>query len=124
MMNNVYNQETLATIRTLLALERNYMAEERTHYAELRTGMALTVFGPIAGTFIAYFLQIFDIKTSGLFDILDFIFFILLTLIGAYISILSNKKLKIIRKKRDLLNEYKLIILDKPEEFYNLYKKL
>jgi len=47
-------QEILAEIRTLLALERNYLAEERTSRAEFRTGLALTVIAPAASTLIAY----------------------------------------------------------------------
>jgi len=35
-------QEILAKIRTLLALERNYLAEQRTAFAEFRIGLALT----------------------------------------------------------------------------------
>jgi len=53
-MTEPTEQEILAKLRTLLALERNYLAEERTALAEFRTGLALTVIAPAASTVHAY----------------------------------------------------------------------
>ena len=55
-MDEVKENEVVAKIRTLLALERNFLAEERTALAEFRNGLALAVIGPTVSTIIAYIL--------------------------------------------------------------------
>jgi hypothetical protein len=47
-------QTALATIRTLLAYERNYQSIERTQLAQLRTGLSLALITPPAAATLAY----------------------------------------------------------------------
>jgi uncharacterized membrane protein YidH (DUF202 family) len=98
-------QEILAIIRTLLALERNFLAEERTCLAELRTGLTLTVIGPSLSTFLAFIFANLAFEKALLFDLANFTFFSILTIIGIRISILSRSKLKEIRRMKKALKE-------------------
>ena len=98
-------QEILSIIRTLLALERNFLAEERTCLAELRTGLTLTVIGPSLSTFIAFIFTNLAFEEVILFDLANFTFFSILTVIGIRISIRSRSKLKEIRKMKKALKE-------------------
>ena len=98
-------QEILAKIRTLLALERNYLAEERTELAEFRTGLALTVIAPAASTVIAYIFSHLQAERALLFDALNFTFFAILTIWGIWISFRSRSKLNKIRKKKMILKD-------------------
>ena len=92
-------QEMLAKIRTLLALERNYLAEERTALAEFRTGLALTVIGPAASTVLAYIFAGLPTEQAIIFDLINFAFFSILTIIGIWTSFRSRSKLKMIKQK-------------------------
>ena len=98
-------QEILSTIRTLLALERNFLAEERTCLAELRTGLTLTVIGPSLSTFLAFIFTSLAFEKALLFDLTNFTFFSILTVIGIRLSIRSRSKLKEIRRMKKALKE-------------------
>lgn len=120
-MNEVNEQEVLAKIRTLLALERNYLAEERTAMAEFRNGLALTVIGPTMSTIIAYILSVFTVEKSILLDLLNFAFFSILTIVGIWISFRSQSKLRIIKKKRQLLKKEQLKSVNPPKKSIIFY---
>jgi uncharacterized membrane protein YidH (DUF202 family) len=60
---NLSDQDILAEIRTLLAVERNYLAIERTQFAQLRTGVAVSFTGPPAAGAIGYLLTYFKEAT-------------------------------------------------------------
>ena len=90
-------QEILAKIRALLALERNYLAEERTALAEFRTGLTLALTAPPASTVVAYIFSVLPIESVLLFDLINFTFFAILTLVGVRMSLRSRSKLKKIR---------------------------
>ncbi|NPD90395.1 MAG: hypothetical protein HGN29_16910 [Asgard group archaeon] len=119
-MNEVNEQEVLAKIRTLLALERNYLAEERTTMAEFRNGLALTVIGPTMSTIIAYILSVFTVEKSILLDLLNFAFFSILTIVGIWISFRSQSKLRIIKKKKATIKKRTNEISKSSKEIYNL----
>ena len=119
-MEKVTEQEVLAKIRTLLALERNFLAEERTALAEFRNGLALTVIGPTISTIIAYMLSLFITEQSIILDILNFTFFSVLTIIGVWTSIRSQAKLKAIRKKKIKIKKRTLEISKSSKSIYSL----
>jgi len=104
-MAETSEQETLAKIRTLLALERNYLAEERTELAEFRTGLALTVIAPALSTVIAYIFSPLRVEYALLFDGLNLVFFALLTVGGTWTSFRSRSKLKKIRNNKKTLKD-------------------
>jgi len=104
-MTEASEQETLARIRTLLALERNYLAEERTELAEFRTGLALTVIAPALSTVIAYIFSALRVEYALLFDGLNLVFFALLTVGGIWTSFRSRSKLKRIRNNKKILKD-------------------
>jgi uncharacterized membrane protein YidH (DUF202 family) len=116
----VNEQQVLAKIRTLLALERNYLAEERTAMAEFRNGLALTVIGPTASTIIAYALSVFTVDQSFVLDVLNFVFFSILTIVGIWISFRSQAKLKIIKKKKATIKKRTTEISKSSKEIFNL----
>lgn len=120
-MNEVNEQEVLAKIRTLLALERNYLAEERTTMAEFRNGLALTVIGPTMSTIIAYILSVFTVEKSIFLDLLNFAFFSILTIVGIWISFRSQSKLRIIKKKRQLLKKEQMKSVNPPKKSIIFY---
>ena len=97
--------ETLAKIRTLLALERNYLAEERTALAEFRTGLALAVIGPTISTIIAYIISFFDLESSIILDIINVAFFSIITIIGLWISYKSRIEFKKTRQKKNMVKK-------------------
>ena len=99
-MDKINEMETLAKIRTLLALERNYLAEERTALAEFRTGLALAVIGPTISTIIAYIISFFEVEPSIVLDIMNVIFFSIVTIIGLWISYKSRIEFKKTRQKK------------------------
>ena len=99
-MDKINEMETLAKIRTLLALERNYLAEERTALAEFRTGLALAVIGPTISTIIAYIISFFDLESSIILDIINVVFFSIVTIIGLWISYKSRIEFKKTRQKK------------------------
>lgn len=96
-------QEILARIRTLLALERNFLAEERTALAELRTGLTLALIGPPASAVVAFLLSLIPIEASIVLDLLNIAFFFTLTVAGIRMCLSSQSELKKIRKKKKLL---------------------
>lgn len=113
-------QEILAKIRTLLALERNYMAEERTALAEFRTGLALTVIGPTASTIVAYIFSVLPIEKIILLDLLNLTFFSILTIIGIWTSLRSRSKLKTIRMKKKIIKDREATIIKSSKSVYDL----
>ena len=113
-------QEILAKIRTLLALERNYLAEERTELAEFRTGLSLTVIAPAASTIIAYIFSLLQVGYALLFDILNFTFFAALTVWGIWISFRSRSKLNKIRNKKKILKDRECEIIRKSKAVQDL----
>ena len=119
-MDEVNKMEVLAKIRTLLALERNYLAEERTALAEFRTGLALAVIGPIAGTIIAYVISIFSLEPTLALDILNLVFFSIITIIGIWISYKSEVKLKKFRKKKAIIKNRMLEASKSSKEIFSL----
>ena len=113
-------QEVLAKIRTLLALERNYLAEERTAMAEFRTGLALTVIGPAASTVVAFIFSDLTIEQAVLRDLLNFAFFGILTVMGIRTSFRSNSKLKRIRKKKKIIKDREAAIIKSSKAIHDL----
>jgi len=119
-MLEVSEQEVLAKIRTLLALERNYLAEERTALAEFRTGLALTVIAPATSTVVAYLFSTFPIEKSLLLDLLNFTFFSVLTILGIWTSFRSRSKLKMIRKKKKIIKDREVAITQSSKAIHDL----
>lgn len=119
-MDQVNEQEVLAKIRTLLALERNFLAEERTALAEFRNGLALMVIGPTVSTIIAYILSLFAANQSIILDVLNFTFFSILTIIGIWTIFQSQAKLKKIRKKKLTIKKRTLEISKSSKAIYSL----
>jgi uncharacterized membrane protein YidH (DUF202 family) len=99
-MNEVNEQEVLAKIRALLALERNFLADERTALAEFRTGWAITLIDPTVSTLIAYILSVFTVDQTVVLVVLNFTFFSVLIIFGVWTIFRSQSKLKIIRRKK------------------------
>jgi uncharacterized membrane protein YidH (DUF202 family) len=99
-MNEVNEQEVLAKIRPLLALERNFLADERTALAEFRTGWAITLIDPTVSTLIAYVLSVFTVDQTVVLVVLNFTFFSVLIIFGVWTIFRSQSKLKIIRRKK------------------------
>ena len=115
-------QEILAEIRTLLALERNYLAEERTELAEFRTGLALTVIAPAASTLVAYVFSLLQVEYALLFDVLNVAFFAILTIWGIWTSVNSRSKLKRIRKKKMILKDRECEVMRKSKAVQDLFR--
>jgi len=113
-------QEVLAKIRTLLALERNYLAEERTALAEFRTGLALILISPTASTAVAYIVSNLPIEEAILLDLVNFTFFTILTIIGIWTSLRSRSKLKTIRKKKKIIKDREAAIIKSSKDLYDL----
>ncbi len=113
-------QEILAEIRTLLALERNYLAEERTELAEFRTGLALTVIAPAASTVVAYVFSLLQVEYALLFDVLNVAFFAILTIWGIWTSVNSRSRLKRIRKKKMILKDRECEVMRKSKSVQDL----
>ena len=121
-MADISEEEILARIRTMLALERNYLAEERTTLAEFRTGLALVVIAPPASTAVAYIISLLQAETENLllFKILNFAFLVVLTALGVRISLQSRSKLKRIREKRRALRDQEVEIVRSSKAVYDL----
>lgn len=115
-------QEILARLRTLLALERNYLAEERTALAEFRTGLALTVIAPAASTVIAYIFSSLQVEYVLLFDSLNFTFFAILTILGIWTSFRSRRKLNRIRAKKLILKRRECEVIRQSKAVYDLFR--
>jgi uncharacterized membrane protein YidH (DUF202 family) len=107
-MSKNIEREILDKIRSLLALERNFLAEQRTVLAEFRTGLALSLIAPPASTVIPYIISILQIEPVILYDIINFTFFSILTVIGVWISYNSRNKLKKIESKLNTLKKREL----------------
>ena len=113
-------QEILAELRTLLALERNYLAEERTRLAEFRTGLALTVIAPAASTVVAYIFSLLQVEYAFLFDALNVAFFAILTIWGIWTSFNSRSELSRIRKKKAILKDRECEVMRKSKAVQDL----
>jgi len=121
-MTEPTEQEILAKIRTLLALERNYLAEERTALAEFRTGLALTVIAPAASTVIAYIFSFLQVERVLLFDLLNLTFFAILTVLGIWISLRSRSKSNKIREKKMILKDRECEVMSKSKAVHDLLR--
>ena len=119
-MDGVDEQQILAKIRTLLALERNFLAEERTALAEFRNGLALIVIGPTAIPIIAYVLSVFAVGQSTVLDVLNIAFFSVLTVVGILISFRSQAKLKRIKRKKNTIKKRTIEISKSSNEIFDL----
>ncbi|MCG3261060.1 MAG: DUF202 domain-containing protein [Candidatus Heimdallarchaeota archaeon] len=119
-MKEINESEVLAKIRTLLALERNFLAEERTALAEFRTGLALAVIGPTVGTIMVFLISIFALEQSRFLDILNFTFFIIITIIGIWIAYKSEINLKKLRKKKVIIKDRMLEASKSSKEIFSL----
>ena len=119
-MKEINESEVLAKIRTLLALERNFLAEERTALAEFRTGLALAVIGTTVGTIMVFLISIFALEQSRFLDILNFAFFIIITIIGIWIAYKSYIELKKLRKKKVIIKDRMLEASKSSKEIFSL----
>ncbi len=123
-MNEANESQVLAKIRTLLALERNYLAKERTALAEFRTGLALAVIGPTVGTIMVFLISIFALEQSRFLDILNLVFFIIITIIGIWIAYKSYIELKKLRKKKAIIKNRILAASKSSKEIFSLLSDL
>ena len=119
-MTEPTEQEILAKLRTLLALERNYLAEERTALAEFRTGLALTLLAPAASTVVAYTFSFLQLEYAVLFDAFNFIFFAALTIWGIWTSFRSRSELNRIRNKKRILKNRECEVMKKSKAVQDL----
>ncbi len=103
MSSNQDELEILSKLRTLLALERNYLAEERTELAKLRTGLALVLIGPSISALDLYKLFSIPNGVNLIFDLFVITLFIVITLVGVWMSFTAQAELKKVRKKMYLL---------------------
>ncbi|MCW4007475.1 MAG: hypothetical protein NWF09_02110 [Candidatus Bathyarchaeota archaeon] len=101
--NGESEREILAGIRTLLALERNYLAEDRTALAQLRTGLTLALIGPPASAVVAYLISIIPIMANVVFDLLNIVFFAVITIVGVWMCLNARTELKQIGRKKKIL---------------------
>ena len=113
-------QEVFTKIQTLLALERNYLSEERTAMAQFRTGLTLAFIGPTASAIFAYFIGIFTVDQTILLDLLNFTFFSIFTIYGLWTVILSQKKIKIIKRKKQAVKNRTMELCKSSEEYKSL----
>ena len=121
-MTEPTEQEILAKLRTLLALERNYLAEERTALAEFRTGLALTVIAPAASTIIAYTFSFLQLEYVLLLEAFNFIFFAILTIWGLLTSFRSRSKFNRIRNKKINLKNVECEVIKKSKSVHDLFR--
>ena len=119
-MNDNNQQEVLAKVRTLLALERNYLSEERTALAEFRTGLALMFIGPTVGTIIAYVLAVFAVDQTIILDVINLTFFSIVTVLGVWIIFRSQSKLKRIRKNKTTIKKRIIEISKTSKDIFDL----
>ena len=113
-------QDSLAILQTLLALERNFLAEERTCLAEFRTGLGFTVLGPTIGTILAYLFSSLALEDVFLYDLMNFIFFSIITVLGIWITLHSRSKLKKIRNLKKSLKVRQSDIIKTSKSITNL----
>ncbi|KON32196.1 MAG: hypothetical protein AC479_07795 [miscellaneous Crenarchaeota group-6 archaeon AD8-1] len=119
-MDKINEMEILAKIRTLLALERNYLAEERTALAEFRTGLALAVIGPTISTIIAYIISFLELEASIFLDVVNIVFFSIVTIIGLWISYKSRIEFRKTRKKKIIIKKRILEISKSSKEILGI----
>ena len=112
-------QELLARIRTLLALERNYLSEERTALAEFRTGLTLALVSPSAISLIHFLFEGIT-NLNAIVPIIVYSIFVLLTIIGIWISIMSRSRLSNIRRKLEMLKQRQLHVMKNSQELCDL----
>jgi uncharacterized membrane protein YidH (DUF202 family) len=113
------DQEILAKIRTLLAIERNYLSEERTALAEFRTGLTIALVSLPAVSLVHYFFEAIP-NTNPIFAVLLYLSFAVLTVIGIWISMKSRLKLKKTRQKIWLLKDRQLKVMKDSNELCSL----
>jgi uncharacterized membrane protein YidH (DUF202 family) len=99
-LEKITDHNELSKLRTLLALERNNLARKRTRLAELRTAFSIIIFGT-PSTFYTAFMAIIPIfwRIFGVIGIL------LVLAFGIRLAILSQLKLRKIRKSQAILQE-------------------
>ena len=112
-------QELLARIRTLLALERNYLSEERTALAEFRTGLTLALVSPPAISLIHFLFEGIT-NLNAIVPMIIYLIFVLLTIIGIWISVMSRSRLRNIRRKLEMLKQRQLHVMKNSQELCDL----
>ena len=113
-------QEVLAVVRTLLAYERNYLSIERTQLAQLRTGLTLSLITPPAAATLAY---AFDFLPKNYYiSIVVYIFLIIITLYGVWMSINSFYKLKDTRRVQSRIHQRQLEVIGKSSMINALFE--
>jgi uncharacterized membrane protein YidH (DUF202 family) len=113
-------QEALAEIRTLLALERTYLSKERTTLSEFRTGIALILAIPPAITIFSYVFSLIPMERIFLFDLPIFTFLAVLTVMGIWIILSSRSKLKKVREKKKILRDREVEVMRSSKAVYHL----
>ena len=119
-MSEKSEQEILANIRTLLAIERNYLAEQRTALAEFRTGLTLTLIAPPAISLITYFFQNIPIVRNPIFDAVIYLFLVIIMIYGVRISVNSRSKLRKISQKIKILQDRENKIIKQSKIVFDL----
>lgn len=115
-------QEVLAVVRTLLAYERNYLSIERTQLAQLRTGITLALITPPAAATLAY---AFDFLPRNYYiSIIVYIFLIIITCYGVWMSINSFYKLKDTRRVQSRIRQRQLEVIGKSSLINTLFEDL
>ena len=119
-MSEKSKQETLANIRTLLAIERNYLAEQRTALAEFRTGITLALAAPPAISLVSYLFQSIPVDRNLIFDAIIYLFLAILMIVGVWISVNSRSKLSKISQKIEVLKDRENKIIKESKMVYDL----
>ncbi len=115
-------QEVLAVVRTLMAYERNYLSIERTQLAQLRTGLTLSLITPPAAATLAY---AFDFLPKNYYiSIIVYIFLIIITCYGVWMSINSFYKLKDTRSVQSRIRQRQLEVIGKSSLIDTLFEDL
>jgi uncharacterized membrane protein YidH (DUF202 family) len=91
-------QDILAVVRTLFALERNYLAEERTALSELQAGLALALIGPSATTVLTYVINFTPFSEPYIVELIIYTIFALITIIGIGITYHAYRELRNTRR--------------------------
>jgi len=104
-------QEVLAVVRTLLAYERNYLSSERTQLAQLRTGLTLALITPPAAATLAYAFEF--LPRDYYVSIVVYIFLIIITLYGIWMSLSAYFGLKETRKIQNKIQKRQLEVIGK-----------
>lgn len=104
-------QEVLAVVRTLLAYERNYLSIERTQLAQLRTGLTLALITPPAAATLAYAFEF--LPKNYTISIVIYIFLIIFTLYGIWMSLHAYFGLKETRKIQKIIRKRQLEVVGK-----------